>query len=231
MISHIVALSLLVGSTFCVPVLSPHQGTGIRVYVQKDPNNPNDLQPVTTLSPMEKRQEVTVIESWCSDANDPNSCAPTTTYVENAATPTPTPSPQPETQPEQGTTTPTDTTAPTNTGSDDGSPLSDGISLLTTINKWRQAYGKNTLTWSDDLVGVAANTGQLDQGSSSLEAHHSSPPANAEVITPGSDNDLGKDLQGRSPFEISYISWLCEVRYNGDPLGGECDFQQTVMWM
>ena len=112
-------------------------------------------------------------------------------------------------------------------GSTDGSPLSAGDSMLTDINYWRNAYGKPSLTWSNELADAARNTGTLDGGSSANEVHHNAQMA-AEVIAPGSDTTMGKDLQGHSPFEISYISWLCEVP--DGRLGDLCKFQQNIMW-
>lgn len=233
MLPVLLSLSLLVTSVICVPIVSPRQGTPITVYIQKDPNDPGDLQPVTTLSPMKKRQ-VTVVEVVQNDPNDPNNVTPISTYIQNDPIQTPTPQliqPTPTPTPTPITTTPTNTgddgSSGGDSGSGDGSPLSGDTSILSTINKWRTAYGKNTLTWSQDLANAAANTGQLDGGSSANEAHHA-PPDAAEVIAPGSDNAMGKDLQGRSPFEISYIEWLCEVQ--SDVLGDSCAFQQTIMW-
>ncbi|KAL8784228.1 MAG: hypothetical protein Q9195_009127 [Heterodermia aff. obscurata] len=228
MIPALVALSFLATRVVCVPVLSPEHGTPIAFDFQKVPNDINDLQAVTTLSPISKRQ-VTVIEYIQNDPNDPNNITPISTYIQNAVVPTPIPTPTPTPQP--ATTTPTDTgddgSNGGDTGSTDGSPLSDGVSLLTTINKWRTAYGRDLLTWSDDLATAAFNTGTLDGGDSSKEAHHPAPQA-AEVISPGSDNDMGKDLQGHSPFEISYVNWLCEVQ--SDVVGDLCAFQQSIMW-
>ena len=228
MIPALVSLSLLVTRVICVPVVSPRQESPIELYVQQDLNNPSDLQLATTLSTINKRR-VTVVEIVQNDPNDPNNVTPVTTYIQNADIPTPTPTPIPTPQPV--TTTPTDAgddgSSGGNTGNADGSPLSDGISLLTTINNWRTAYGKKPMTWSDELAGAALNTGTLDGGDSSKEAHHPAPQA-AEVISPGNDNDLGKDLQGHSPFEISYLNWLCEVP--SDVVGDLCAFQQSVMW-
>lgn len=233
MLSALVSLSLLVTSVVCVPILSPPQGTGITVYVP-DPNNPGSLKPVTTLSPLKKRQDVTVVEYIQNDPNDPNNITPLTTYIQNGPTQTPIPQaqPQPEPEPVPDTTTHTSTsnTGSTDQGSSstDGSPLSAGDSMLTDINYWRNAYGKTALTWSNELADAALNTGTLDGGSSAKEVHHNAQNA-AEVIAPGSDNSMGKDLQGHSPFEISYISWLCEVP-DGQRLGNLCQFQQDIMW-
>lgn len=34
-------------------------------------------------------------------------------------------------------------------------PLSDGVSILDTINKYRDAYSLNELTWSDDVSSLS----------------------------------------------------------------------------
>ena len=232
MILAVVSVIFLATSVISAPLLATRQGTLITVYVQKDLNDPTDLQPVTTLASItkEKRQDITVVEVIQNGPNDPNNVTPVTTYIQSGATQTPIPEsqpqPEPETVPEQAPTTPA-TTEPVDDGSDDGSPLSDGKSLLSTINYWRSAYGVGFLTWGTDLEAAAANTGQLDGGSSANEVHHPMDIYTAEVIAPGNDNDNGKDLQGHSPFEVSYLSWLCEQR--SDTLGGLCDFQQSIM--
>ena len=227
MFSALVSLSLLVTSVVSVPILAPRQGTGITVYVP-DPNNPGSLQPVTTLSPLKKRQDVTVIESH-NDPNNPNNMIPYTTYIQHGPTPTPVPQPF-QAVPE--TTTPTNTgdsgSTDQGSGSTDGSPLSAGDSMLTDINYWRNAYGKTALTWSSELADAALNTGNLNHGNTASAVHYNAQMA-AEVIAGGSDTTMGKDLQGHSPFEISYISWLCEVP-DANRLGDLCKFQKDIMW-
>ncbi|KAL8772124.1 MAG: hypothetical protein Q9209_002559 [Squamulea sp. 1 TL-2023] len=81
--------------------------------------------------------------------------------------------------------------------------------MLSIINGWRYTLGANPLSWSKELADAAANTGRLNNGR--LAMNHHAPSNAAEVIAPGSDNDMGLDLHGRSPFEISFISWICEV--------------------
>ncbi|KAI4232923.1 MAG: hypothetical protein L6R40_007245 [Gallowayella cf. fulva] len=107
------------------------------------------------------------------------------------------------------------------------SPAGDN-SILDTINTWRTAYEKNNLTWSQDMVAAAANSGQLSKGDPD-NFHHNNPSNAAEVETPGNDGNGGKDLQGHTPFEISMISWLCEVPTG--PVEGLCAFQNSIMNM
>ncbi|KAL8679451.1 MAG: hypothetical protein Q9186_004281 [Xanthomendoza sp. 1 TL-2023] len=82
--------------------------------------------------------------------------------------------------------------------------------ILSTINGWRYALGANPLSWSQEMADAAANTGRANCGGGCGMNHHA-PKNAAEVISPGSDNDNGQNLHGRSPFEISYIAWICEV--------------------
>ncbi|KAL8726149.1 MAG: hypothetical protein Q9166_006906 [cf. Caloplaca sp. 2 TL-2023] len=81
--------------------------------------------------------------------------------------------------------------------------------ILSTINGWRYALNANQLSWSQDMANAAANTGRLNCGGACGMNHHAASGA-AEVIAPGSDNAMGQDLHGRSPFEISFIAWICE---------------------
>lgn len=81
--------------------------------------------------------------------------------------------------------------------------------ILSTVNCWRCALCAKRLIWSEDMAQAAANTGQLNSGGAAGMNHHA-PPGTAEVIAPGSDTAIGIDLQGRSPFEISFIAWICE---------------------
>ncbi|KAL8812799.1 MAG: hypothetical protein Q9223_000734 [Gallowayella weberi] len=84
-----------------------------------------------------------------------------------------------------------------------------GEDALATINRWRSTLGSTQLSWSQDMYNAAANTGRLNAGGANGMNHHP-PPNAAEVIAPGSDNAMGLDLQGRTPFEISFIAWICE---------------------
>ncbi|KAL8953017.1 MAG: hypothetical protein Q9183_007356, partial [Haloplaca sp. 2 TL-2023] len=112
----------------------------------------------------------------------------------------------------------------------DGSPLSNGVSYLTTINDWRVKYNKKPMTWSPKMASAAANTGELNDGICDENMQHHAPDNAAEVIGPGSDRAMGKNLHGRSPFEISFLGWLCE-RSSGSQLQreGACQDQESVM--
>lgn len=112
-----------------------------------------------------------------------------------ASTPIPKPSPSP---------------SPASSGND-GSPLSDGVSLLTTVNKYRQKYNLEELVWSEHLAGNAQRTGDDGQG---VNQHHELfSGSNAQVITPGTDHKVaGLDYGSDTCFELSYAAWLCEVQ-------------------
>lgn len=111
------------------------------------------------------------------------------------------------------TPTPTPAAEPVSSGND-GSPLSDGVSLLTTINKYRKAYNLNELTWSSQLEGNAQKTG--DDGQGVNQNHELNPGTYGQVITPGTDHKVqGLDYGSDSCFELSYAAWLCEV--SSDP--------------
>ncbi|KAL8636442.1 MAG: hypothetical protein Q9226_009255, partial [Calogaya cf. arnoldii] len=102
--------------------------------------------------------------------------------------------------------------------------------MLSTINGWRYALGASQLSWSQDMANAAASTGQQNQGGALGMKHHN-PKYAAEVIGPGSDNDMGKDLKGRSPFEISFIGWICERP--SSQMGNACslvDNSNGIMW-
>ncbi|KAL8873187.1 MAG: hypothetical protein Q9174_001308 [Haloplaca sp. 1 TL-2023] len=101
--------------------------------------------------------------------------------------------------------------------------------LLGTVNGWRYAYGKPALRWSQDLAGTAASTGQANGGGVSMN-HHPCDKC-AEVISPGSDHSMGKDLKGRTPFDLVMLKgFLCEVP--GDQqLQGACNDFNDLMPM
>lgn len=108
-----------------------------------------------------------------------------------------------------------------------GVPTSGGVSLIATVNKWRTAYGLNTLKWNSALEANALKTGNNDHGS--IETHELNPGSMAQVITPGQEVSVG-NLNGDSPFELSYITWLCEVPTDSE-LEGQCQSVADVLHM
>lgn len=92
----------------------------------------------------------------------------------------------------------------------DGSPLSDGVSVLTTINKWRAIYDLPLLAWNRTLELNALKTGE--DGHGVYQIHERFSGTQAQVIAPGGYVDYGGDLQGDTPFELSLMAWLCEFK-------------------
>ncbi len=103
-------------------------------------------------------------------------------------------------------------------GESDGSPLSDGISILKTINKWRTIYGLPLLTWDHQLELHAQKNGEeSSHGVDTLIQEATTPGARAEIIAPGAVNvneinPSGGDLRGDTTFELTLMAWLCEVK-------------------
>ena len=108
-----------------------------------------------------------------------------------------------------------------------GVPKSGGVPLIATVNKWRTAYGLNTLKWNSTLEANALKTGNDDHGF--IETHELNPGSMAQVITPGQKDSVG-NLNGDSPFELSYITWLCEVPTDAE-LEGQCQTVVDVLHM
>jgi hypothetical protein len=104
--------------------------------------------------------------------------------------------------------------------------LSGGESLLTTLNKYRAAYGLPPFTWSKTLQANAFRTGADGGGVNQV---HQLDVGNGQVITPGTDVQR-PDLKGETPFSVAMLSWLCEVR--SDPqVSGKCGIVDSVMNM
>ncbi|KAI4270688.1 MAG: hypothetical protein LQ337_006523 [Flavoplaca oasis] len=202
-----------------------------------------------TLSTIEKRLVTWTSWSGCSDANDVSTCKETKTWTEGGgdrqrggggfvpqeqgSTTTESTSNDSNEPTDNVENTPTEgqveeeepTTQPTSSDSSDSTstnttPSSDSNALLTVINKWRTAYGISQLTWSEEMVAGAAQTGQDNMGYFNSGSFTHGGAGNAEVMTPGSDTAGDADLGQYTPFEIAYISWLCEVP--SETLGNAC---------
>jgi hypothetical protein len=133
--------------------------------------------------------------------------------------PEPTPASQSvgESQPVEDEAEPVSTSAPATQSGSDGSPLSGGVSLLTTANKWRSIYDLPSFTWDEQLERNALKTG-VDGGGVN-QVHQLGPGTNGQVITPGVSTP-SDELQGYTPFELSYVAWLCEVPSDKLKTGG-----------
>ena len=90
----------------------------------------------------------------------------------------------------------------------DGSPTSGGITLLTTINKWRTKFNVPSLTWSTALVANVQKTEQDDHGYHLN--HELNPGSYAQVLAQGFNTAMTCTAPD-SPFELAYVGWLCEV--------------------
>lgn len=97
--------------------------------------------------------------------------------------------------------------------------------MIATVNKWRTAYRLNTLEWNSTLEANALKTGNDDHGS--VENHELNPGSMAQVITPGQEVSVG-NLHGDSPFDVSYITWLCEVPTDPE-LENQCQTAADVL--
>ena len=141
----------------------------------------------------------------------PISSATSTPKTTSIRTLTPRPHPITTSTPVQPpTTSAAPAPTPSAPGTSDGSPLSGGVSLLTTINKYRKLYNINTLTWSAQLQANAQKTGNDDGGVN--EVHELNPGSYAQVIAPGAQSfPASTNLEGDTPFELTFAAWLCEV--------------------
>jgi cysteine-rich secretory family protein len=92
--------------------------------------------------------------------------------------------------------------------------------MIASINDYRSRAGLPPLVWDGRLATNALRTGQATGGASL--AHMMLEGTMAQVLVQGeNDASCGKDFGGYSPFELSYLSWLCESP--GDPgLAGRC---------
>jgi len=149
-----------------------------------------------------------------------------------AAAPAPTtfvtytpPAPKSVVQPEPAASS----SAPVSSSANDGSPLSGGVSILSTCNKYRAKYGLAPFTWSSTLASNAAKTGQMNNGQT--ENHKLFDGSFGQVITPGLNSAVsGVNLAGFTPFEMGYLSWMCE-KSTDSQLSGLCEPMQSAMHM
>ncbi|KAL8688922.1 MAG: hypothetical protein Q9218_005288 [Villophora microphyllina] len=113
----------------------------------------------------------------------------------------------------------------------DGSPTSGGVTLLTTINKWRAKYAIPALTWSTTLVANVQKTENDDHGY--MLNHELNPGTYAQVLAQGFNTALSCTAPD-SPFELAYVGWLCEVpdtRLTNDNGVNQCDKASNCLHM
>lgn len=98
------------------------------------------------------------------------------------------------------------------------------------MNKWREAYGLPKFEWSAKLQANAQKTAD-DNGGVTM-SHQLNPGSFGQVITVGAEVAVA-DLQGDSPFELSFVSWLCEVPSETLKMGGvdQCALVDEVLHM
>jgi len=116
-----------------------------------------------------------------------------------SVTPTPTSTPPPV----QSSAAPVVSTG----GSDDGAPLSGGVSILDTANKYRALMGYSSYEYNSTLAANSAKTNHDD--GADVMTHELNPGSFAQCIAEV-DNNAGAD--GLSPFELTYLAWLCEIK-------------------
>lgn len=92
------------------------------------------------------------------------------------------------------------------TSSNDGAPQSGGVSILETANKYRAMFGFPAFSYNSTLAANAAKT-NADNGAN-VKNHELNAGSFAQCIAEV-DNNAGSN--GLSPFELTYLAWLCEI--------------------
>lgn len=183
-------------TTAAIPTLKLH------AFVTNSPTFKEESSTSTVAS-----EEPTFTSQVTTPSTEEASSASTPAPEESVSTP-PVSTPTPETIPEPVNHSQEPTLEDAEIAESDGSPLSDGVHLLTTVNKWRKIYNLPLLRWDHQLELNALKTGT--DGAGFYQNHELNPGTMAQVITPGMVVKYGGDLGGDSPFELSYVAWLCE---------------------
>lgn len=166
-----------------------------------DITTPSVTPEAVSVTPVaEPTSSVTIVATSVTPAAQRLSVTPLPSVTPKPKTTTPAPPP------------PASTPVSESASKSDGSPLSDGKSLLQTANYWRDQYGLPHFTWDAQLEKNALKTGTDGRGQN--QVHQLNPGTMAQVITPGMVVKYGGDLGGDTPFELSYCAWLCEVPSN-----------------
>lgn len=170
-------------------------------------------------------EEPTSTSQVITTSSEEASSTSTPALEEPASTP-PASTPAPETIPEPENHSQEPTLEDAEIAESDGSPYSDGVHLLTTINKWRGIYKLPLLKWNHQLELNALKTGT--DGAGQNQNHELNPGTMAQVITPGMIVKYGGDLGGDTPFELSYVAWLCESSGDAELKSDGIDHCQLV---
>ncbi len=109
-------------------------------------------------------------------------------------------------------------------GGDDGAPKSGGKSILESANHFRSLMGFPVFTYSSQLDANAAKTNNDDSANHMIHELNSGSMAQciAEV-----DNTSGDGTY--TPFELTYLAWLCEIP--DSRLGSGCDAMKAATHM
>jgi uncharacterized protein YkwD len=112
-------------------------------------------------------------------------------------------------------------TPSTPAGSSSPGLVSGGKPVIDSINDYRKKANLPLLTWDDKLAANSAKTGN-DAGGKAL-VHELNPGTFGQVLVFGFDDadKCTKDTKSWTPFEIYFLSWLCE-RPDDPALGGVC---------
>jgi hypothetical protein len=94
--------------------------------------------------------------------------------------------------------------------------------VIDTINNYRVNANLPLMTWNDQLAANAFKTGNDVSGRALV--HQLNPGSYGQVLVFGfDDNDVcDKNLMGWTPFEVFFLSWMCE-RPLDPALNGVCD--------
>ncbi|KAL6721358.1 hypothetical protein ACLMJK_000461 [Lecanora helva] len=144
-------------------------------------------------------------------------------HVEHHDPPAPAPVSTPPPASTPVASAPVESSAPS-TGGNDGAPQSGGKSILESANKFRTLMGFKPFTYSQQLDGNAAKTNN-DDGSNSM-THELNSGSMAQCIAQV-DNKSGGS--GFTPFELTYLGWLCEI--DDSRLGTMCDTMKDLTHM
>lgn len=229
--STILLSSLFLAGSICSPlrkreVVYEEEVVYQTIYVtdngsgaQTRPGTTITSSPTSTVTPDIVAPEITFTpeaepEAESTSTTPPPSVTPSVTPKPKSITPTTTSKPKSTTPPPPPPPSTTPTPAPTpepvvQSTQSDGSPLNGGVSLLSTCNKWRKQYGLPLFKWDSQLEKNALKTGTDGRGQN--QVHQLNPGTMGQVITPGMVTKYGGDLGGDTPFELSYVAWLCEV--------------------
>ncbi|KAF1981316.1 hypothetical protein K402DRAFT_467657 [Aulographum hederae CBS 113979] len=112
----------------------------------------------------------------------------------------------------------------------DGPFWSDGVSVLDTMNKWRDIYGLPHFTWSSHLATNAMfTTWNLQPHRDHPDFKHDLHDSWGQVAAPAANNlkECNRDAHGYTTFEAYFLSFLCESP-NDRQLNGMCPTVQSI---